>query len=147
MSAVANDHLWNCRNRKSYLIHAIASQLKEECCLTATTGIPAFNINGVTVHSLLQLPIRNQGAKDLEGSALMRLQDRIKHKKYIIIDEMPMLGQRSFTWIDKRLRQATAQYDRPFGGASIILIGDFAQLLPVGDRLLFNNPKTVTNDD
>ena len=30
---------------------------------------------------------------------------------------------------------------------SIILIGDFAQLPPVGDRLLFNNPKTVPNDD
>ena len=33
---------------KSYLIHAIASQLQNECCLTATTGIAAFNINGIT---------------------------------------------------------------------------------------------------
>jgi ATP-dependent DNA helicase PIF1 len=48
---------------KSYLINAIASQLKDDCCLTATTGIAAFNINGVTIHSLLQLPVRNQGAK------------------------------------------------------------------------------------
>ena len=131
---------------KSYLIHAIASQLKEDCCLTATTGIAAFNINGVTIHSLLQLPIRNQNAKELEGAALMRLQERMKYKKYIIIDEMSMLGQRSFTWIDNRLRQATAQYDKPFGGISIILIGDFAQLPPIGDRLLFNNPNVTSHE-
>ena len=131
---------------KSYLIHAIASQLQNDCCLTATTGIAAFNINGITIHSLLQLPIRNQGAKDLEGNALMRLQDRMKGKKYIIIDEMLMLGQRTFTWIDKRLRQATAKYDKPFGGMSIILIGDFAQLPPVGDKTLFSNPSIINNE-
>ena len=131
---------------KSYLINAIAAQLKDDCCLTATTGIAAFNINGITIHSLLQLPIRNQSAKDLEGNALMRLQDRIKGKKYIIIDEMSMLGQKSFTWVDKRLRQATAQYGKPFGGMSIILIGDFGQLPPVGDRLLFSNPSLTCDE-
>jgi ATP-dependent DNA helicase PIF1 len=131
---------------KSYLIDAIASQLKHDCCITATTGIAAFNINGVTIHSLLQLPIRNQGAKDLEGSALIRLQDRLKNKKYIIIDEMSMLGQRSFTWIDKRLRQATARYDKLFGGISVILIGDFGQLPPVGDKLLFTDPDVTKHE-
>ena len=40
-------------------------------------------------------------------------------------------------WVDKRLRQATTHLDIPFGGISVILIGDFAQLPPVGDRLLF----------
>ena len=37
---------------KSYLINAISSHLKDKCCLTAPTGIAAFNINGVTIHSL-----------------------------------------------------------------------------------------------
>ena len=41
------------------------------------------------------------------------------------------------TWVDKRLQQATTHLDIPFGGISIILIGDFAQLPPVGDRPLF----------
>ena len=116
------------------------------CCITATTGIAAFNINGVTIHSLLQLPIRNQGAKELEGSAFIRLQDRMKDKKYIIINEMSMLGQRSFTWIDKRLKQATARYDKLFGGISVILIGDFGQLPPVGDKLLFTNPDVTRHE-
>ena len=38
-------------------------------------------------------------------------------------------------WVDKRLRQATTNLDIP--GMSVILIGDFAQLPPVGDRPLF----------
>ena len=76
----------------------------------------------------------------------MRLQDRLNGKMYIIIDEMSMLGQRMFTWIDRRLKQATAKHDQPFGGISIILIGDFAQLPPVGDRLLFNAPNITIND-
>lgn len=34
-------------------------------------------------------------------------------------------------WVDKRLRQATTIVHIPFG---VTLIGDFAQLPPVGDR-------------
>ena len=52
---------------------------------------------------------------------------------------MSMLGQRTFAWIDRRLRQATAQAQLPLGGMSVILFGDFAQLPPVGDRPLYSN--------
>ena len=74
----------------------------------------------------------------------MRLQEKLKGKKYIIIDEMSMLGKNTFSWIDKR--QATVCYDQPFGAMFIILISDFAQLPPVGDRLLFMNP-SLTNHE
>ena len=58
---------------------------------------------------------------------------------------MSMLGQNAFQWIDKRLRQATPHYDEPFGGISIILIADFAQLPPVCNRALYNTPN-ITDD-
>ena len=45
-----------------------------------------------------------------------------------------------FAWVDKRLRQATGKLDCPFGGLSIILIGDFGQLPPVGDKSLYSQP-------
>ncbi len=51
-----------------------------------------------------------------------------------------MIGHRMLAWIDKRLRQATAQLDRPLGGLSVIIFGDFGQLPPVGDRPLYADP-------
>ena len=40
-------------------------------------------------------------------------------------------------WVDKRLRQATEHLHEPFGGISMILIGNFAQLPLVGDWPLY----------
>ena len=57
--------------------------------------------------------------------------------RYLIVDEVSMLGRNMMARVDKGLRQATTHLDTPFGGISVILIGDFAQLPPVGDRPLF----------
>ena len=40
-----------------------------------------------------------------------------------------MLGQRTLAWVDKRLRQATGKLNEP--------LGDFAQLIPVGDKPIY----------
>ncbi len=42
---------------KSYLINALRNLLQSKCAVTATTGKAAYNIRGVTVHSLLKLPV------------------------------------------------------------------------------------------
>ena len=52
---------------KSYLINAIRNLLRDKCAVTATTGKASYNIRGVTVHSLLKLPIGSRGKKDLTG--------------------------------------------------------------------------------
>lgn len=54
-----------------------------------------------------------------------------------------MLSQCNFATIDKRLRQATGKMNSFFGGISIILTGDPAQLLPVGGTPLYNS--IITN--
>ena len=53
---------------------------------------------------------------------------------------MSMLGQRTLAWVDKRLRQATGKLNDPLGGISVMLLGDFAQLLPVGDKPIYASP-------
>ena len=63
-----------------------------------------YNIEGCTLHSALQLPVRNHNNNDLQGTALQRLQPRFPGKQYLTTDEMSMLGQRTLAWIDKRLR-------------------------------------------
>ena len=65
---------------------------------------------------------------------------RLTGKHYIIVDEMSMIGQKMLAWVDKRLRQASVKLDIPFGGFSIVLIGDFGQLPPVGDKPLYAPP-------
>ena len=123
---------------KSYLINAIRSLLPQTCAITATTGKAAYNIQGVTIHSLLKLPVGPRGNNDLKGQSLIRLQESLKDVKYIVIDEYSMLGQATFGWIDRRCKQITGNCNLPFGGVSLILTGDPGQLPPVADKPLYH---------
>ncbi|XP_057843282.1 uncharacterized protein LOC131052713 [Cryptomeria japonica] len=74
----------------------------------------------------------------LTGQSLMTLQEQLKHIKYILIDEMSFLGPKLLLKIDSHLRQAfpDSQHES-FGGVSIILVGDLAQLPPVMDKPIY----------
>ena len=123
---------------KSYLINAIRNLLRDKCAVTATTGKASYNIIGITIHSLLKLPIGSRGRKDLTGQSLCRLQESLNGVDYILIDEYSMLGQVAFGWIDKRCKQATGYCNKVLGGKSLILIGDPGQLPPVADKPLYH---------
>ena len=102
----------------------------------APTGVAAFNVHGYTLHSLLHLPTRGE-FKDLQGESLDDLQKSMNGVRYIIIDEMSMVGRKMFGQVDKRLRQAFPQNaNSVFGHCSCILFGDFGQLPPVMDLFL-----------
>ena len=62
-----------------------------------------YNIEGCTLHSALQLPVRNHNNNDLQGTVSQRLQLRLSGKQYLITGEMLMLGQQTLAWVDKRL--------------------------------------------
>ena len=49
-----------------------------------------------------------------------------------------MLGQVAFGWIDRHCKQATACFDKVFGGKSFILTGDLDQLPHVADKPLYH---------
>ena len=72
---------------KSYLINALSNLLQSKCAITATTGKASYNIRGVTIHSLLKLPVGPRGNKDLTGQSLCRLQESLNGIEYILIDE------------------------------------------------------------
>ena len=120
---------------KTYLISAVKQVLGAHRIVTATTGIAAFSINGQTLHSAAQLPIREY--RDLQGDSLQRLQLRLEGKRFLIVDEMSMIGHKMLSSLDNRLRAGTGKQDIPFGGMSVILMGDFGQLPPVGDKPMY----------
>ena len=124
---------------KSFLINAIRNYLKEKSIITATTGKASFNINGVSIHSFLKLPIGKMSQKELSGQSLSGLQNNLLSVDYIIIDEYSMLGQTTLGRIDRSCRQATGSKDKLFGGKSLILFGDPGQLPPVGDKPLYHS--------
>ena len=124
---------------KSYLINCIKKLLGEKCLLTSFFGIAAFNINGKTLHSTLRLPMKNRLNHELKGKSLENLQNDLNGIDYIIIDEFSVVGQNMLGWIDSRCRQATGKMDKLFGGISIILVGDVAQLPPVLDKVLYHS--------
>lgn len=63
--------------------------------VAAPTGVAAFNVEGYTLHSLLDLQTRGE-LKELEGNRYQQLQIRFKEVKYLIIDEMSMVGRKLF---------------------------------------------------
>ena len=102
-------------------------------------------MNGKTLHTVLQLPIRGN-LQPLKGAGLMKLQQFLLNISYIVIDEFSVVGQRFLSWIDQRCRQGTGNTSLPFGGLSIILVGDIGQLPPVGDKCMFHKKPRTENE-
>ena len=90
---------------KSYLINCLRLLLQQHITVAAPTGVAAFNIDGHTLHSLLSLPTRGE-FMDLEGERLTKLQHAFSEVKYLIIDDMSMVGRKTFGQVDRRLQQA-----------------------------------------
>jgi ATP-dependent DNA helicase PIF1 len=129
---------------KSFVVRYLR-QLARSYGLTAKTAAPtgtaAFNVDGNTLHSMFRLPInqpRDKVIKPLQGTTLSLLQDEFKGVDLLFIDEKSMVSLTMLEHINQRLREARPHHaTKPFGGMSIILMGDFAQLPPVGDKALY----------
>ena len=124
---------------KSFLLNCLYYQLSRKydvskyCPVAAYTGVAVFNVNGLTLHSLFRLGLHGVDP-ELEPQQVEHLQERLRHLRYLFIDEKSMIGANTLSRIHNRLSVAFPAYaDVPFGGRSVILIGDFAQLPPIGE--------------
>ncbi len=124
---------------KSHLISAITHLYNQHYGVgsvfkMAPTGIAAFNINGVTIHSGLKLSVsrykKKQKITNLNNKALTKLEEELKDMKLIVIDEISMVSASMLSDIHKRLCEVF-KTDEQFGGRNVLLVGDFLQLKPV----------------
>ena len=120
---------------KTYLLNQYIDYLKQHhvaVAITASTGIAATHMNGMTIHAWSGLGIRSelteQDITDLEERRY--LWDRISQTKVLIIDEVSMLHHFRLDLIDTLCRNFKRS-SKPFGGLQVILCGDFFQLPPV----------------
>ncbi|KAL2076326.1 hypothetical protein ACEWY4_028078 [Coilia grayii] len=98
--------------------------------LTSFTGTAAFNISGST-HSILKLPKNLKPPYQGLGNSLDEIRIFLKRLQVIVIDEVSMVSKELFAYVDLRLQQIKGR-KKPFGGVSILCVGDFFQLSPVG---------------
>lgn len=103
-----------------------------EPAITASTGIAATHIGGLTIHSWAGIGIKSSLDKsDLKKIAQTKyIVKRVKHAKVLIIDEVSMLSPQTLSMVDMVCRQIKDE-SAPFGGMQVVLVGDFFQLPPV----------------
>lgn len=103
-----------------------------DVAVTASTGIAATHIGGMTIHSWSGIGIREGlSAYDLDQIASReKVVKRIKKAKVLVIDEISMLDGSGLDMVDMVCRTLRANQE-PFGGMQVVLVGDFFQLPPV----------------
>lgn len=120
---------------KTYTINQYVSYLREHgvaAAITASTGIAATHIGGMTVHSWSGIGIKDSLDKyELDRVANNKyVFNRIDRAKVLIIDEVSMLSADTLSMVDAVCREVKRN-TLPFGGLQVILVGDFFQLPPV----------------
>lgn len=120
---------------KTHTVNAYLRYLRAarvEPAITASTGIAATHIGGMTIHSWTGAGIRPTLTKhEVEEIASREyVAKRIARAKALVIDEVSMLGPNMITIADAVCR-AVLRSDAPFGGLQVIFVGDFFQLPPI----------------
>ena len=118
------------------------SQEENHVLVCAPTGAAAYNINGYTIHSSLLLPIHSKPTDDyisLANEKLAEVKEAIGQIKLLIIDEISMVGSDMLLTMHRRLTDIMGN-DDPFGGISVLAVGDLLQLPAVAQKPVFDNP-------
>ncbi|XP_062558014.1 uncharacterized protein LOC134222886 [Armigeres subalbatus] len=106
----------------------------------ASTGKAAVAIGGTTVHSAFRLTMSRRQNSKLSFETLQLYRNAFAHVQAIIVDEVSMIGANVLDTVHARLQDIKAEYDDPFGGMNMILVGDFRQLPPVNARFVWKPP-------
>src|SRR3989344_1378478 len=103
-----------------------------EPSISAATGIAAAHVGGMTLRSWSGIGINGSLSKaDVDRIASKEhINKRIQKAKVLVIEEISMLSATTFEMADKICREVR-RVDAPFGGLTVILVGDFFQLPPV----------------
>lgn len=126
---------------KSVLMRSIIAELRKQyvrdpdrVAVTASTGLAACNIGGVTLHSFGGIGLGKEDVptlvKKIKRNA--KAKNRWIKTKVLIIDEISMVDGDLFDKLEG-IARAMRNNGRPFGGIQLVVTGDFFQLPPVPD--------------
>ncbi len=135
---------------KTYLLNQYIEWLRDHnisVAVTASTGIAATHMGGMTIHGFSGIGIREY-LSDYDLDALTQkpyLSKRFEETQVLIIDEVSMLHARTLDMVE-RVARAFRRNDKPFGGMQVILSGDFFQLPPIVKRGFGDNDNQDTDE-
>ncbi|CRG84452.1 DNA repair and recombination protein pif1, mitochondrial [Talaromyces islandicus] len=124
---------------KSVLMREIIKQLRnkyrrepDRIAVTASTGLAACNIEGVTLHSFAGIGLGKEPATELVKKVRknQKARNRWQRTKVLIVDEVSMVDGDLFDKLEEIARRIRNN-GRPFGGIQLVVTGDFFQLPPV----------------
>ncbi|CAF2058057.1 unnamed protein product [Rotaria magnacalcarata] len=108
----------------------------------APTSIAAAEIDGLTIHSFLGESRKSSKKKQTRTfrPGDTKLENEWRHVKYLIIDEMSMVGLSLLARLNRIVKTAKhINSEIPFGGVNVIFFGDYLQYSPVLDRPLYHS--------
>lgn len=121
---------------KTYTLNQYINYLKARkvtVAVTASTGIAATHMNGMTIHTWAGIGIKDV----LSDDDLKRMKERkylkehLENAQVLVIDEISMLHAKQLNLVNQVLKYFK-ESDEAFGGIQVIAAGDFFQLPPVG---------------
>ena len=130
---------------KTYTLNQYINYLKARkvpVAITASTGIAATHMNGMTIHTWAGIGIKDT----LSDDDLKRMKERkylkehLENAQVLIIDEISMLHAKQLNLVNQVLKYFK-ESDDAFGGIQVIAAGDFFQLPPVGKNSEQNRDK------
>lgn len=121
---------------------------KESVFATATTGLAAFGIGGITIHQYAGIG-KVEEYDDLEEIAKQismktSVYRRINQTKVLLIDEVSMLGFHMIELLDMIMKKCRNS-NKPMGGIQVIFCGDFFQLPPVKSVSISKDKENLNN--
>ena len=119
---------------KTYLLNTVARSLAHrgfKVVCTSSSGVASLLlIGGKTLHSTFNVPRKVDEGSSLSIDKNSAKAGLIRQLDCIIWDEITMFGYRVLDTLERSLRDLRDD-QRPFGGVSIVLAGDWRQILPV----------------
>jgi hypothetical protein len=110
--------------------HTLRAQGKVVLCV-ASSGIAALLLDGGrTSHSRFKIPIQVHESSTCSIKKNSKEAELIRRAVLVNWDEAPMQHRHCFETVDRTFRDIR-ECDQPFGGLTMVLGGDFQQILPV----------------
>ena len=135
---------------KTTFLRSLVNQTHKRHVILAPTGIAALHAKGVTIHSQFLLPMGSfLPVREPEGNYTdqfgfftqhtLARKHQLNHLRksvlrsidLLVIDEVSMLRADILDAIDYRMRSVKGNFNEPFGGVQVLMIGDLYQLPPI----------------